>query len=206
MDEHIYPNEERFYAQHREGDRWQEAPLLEELKGKGACCRPVEPVPARLAPRGGAFRTLITPRCGELMGRVQVGAGGCSTAPRPIPAIWRRLERYGTAEQKRAWLEPLLAGEIRSAFCHDPSHGVWPPAMPPTSRVPSSRDGDAYVINGRTSGGPRGPAASVAGCSSSWARPTPPPPGTASKSMILVAARHRGDQHPAAPLPVLRLR
>ena len=32
MDEHIYPNEERFYAQHREGDRWAEPPLLAEMK------------------------------------------------------------------------------------------------------------------------------------------------------------------------------
>jgi len=32
MDEHIYPNEERFEAQHRSGDRWEQPPLLEELK------------------------------------------------------------------------------------------------------------------------------------------------------------------------------
>ena len=32
MAEHVYPNEERFEAQHRAGDRWQEPPLLEELK------------------------------------------------------------------------------------------------------------------------------------------------------------------------------
>ena len=34
MDEQIYPNEERFYEQQREGDRWQEPPLLDELKGR----------------------------------------------------------------------------------------------------------------------------------------------------------------------------
>ena len=34
MDQHVYPNEERFYAQIKEGDRWEEPPLLEELKAK----------------------------------------------------------------------------------------------------------------------------------------------------------------------------
>jgi acyl-CoA dehydrogenase len=57
------------------------------------------------------------------------------------------LERYGTPEHKEKWLRPLLAGEIRSAFC------MTEPAVASSdaTNIESSirRDGDHYVINGR---------------------------------------------------------
>jgi acyl-CoA dehydrogenase len=57
------------------------------------------------------------------------------------------LERYATEEHKEKWLRPLLAGEIRSAFC------MTEPAVASSdaTNIESSirRDGDHYVINGR---------------------------------------------------------
>jgi acyl-CoA dehydrogenase len=57
------------------------------------------------------------------------------------------LHLFATEEQRKQWLEPLLAGEIRSAF------SMTEPAVAssdaPTSRRRSTRDGDDYVINGR---------------------------------------------------------
>jgi acyl-CoA dehydrogenase len=56
------------------------------------------------------------------------------------------LERVGTPEQKKQWLEPLLAGEIRSAFAMTEVHYASSDAKNVQTRA--VRDGDEYVING----------------------------------------------------------
>jgi len=146
MDEHIYPNEEAFYRQHDEQeDRWQTPPMMEELKER-----------AREAglwnlflphsDRGPGFTNLeYAPLC-EVMGRVGFASEVFNCAA-PDTGNMETIERYGTEEQKKEWLDPLLEGRIRSAFA------MTEPAVASSDatniQTDIRRDGDEYVINGR---------------------------------------------------------
>jgi acyl-CoA dehydrogenase len=145
MDEQIYPNEERFEAQLRGGDRWQEPALLEELKQKARAAR-LWNLFLPDSPRGAGLTNLeYAPLC-ELMGRVPWSAEvfNCSA---PDTGNMETLERYATPEQQQQWLEPLLAGMIRSAFAMTEPQVASSDATNIESSIVA--DGDAYLINGR---------------------------------------------------------
>ncbi|HKF96929.1 MAG TPA: acyl-CoA dehydrogenase family protein, partial [Steroidobacteraceae bacterium] len=145
MAEHIYPNEERFEAQHRAGDRWQEPPLLEELK-QHARTAGLWNLFLPDSPHGAGLTNLeYAPLC-ELMGRVPWAPEVFNCAA-PDTGNMETLERYGTPEQKKQWLEPLLAGEIRSAFAMTEPRVASSDATNIESSIVG--DGDAYLINGR---------------------------------------------------------
>ena len=115
MDEHIYPNEPKYYAHVRSDKRWESVPIIEELKPKARAAGlwNLFLPHSKRAPEG-LSNLEYAPLC-EIMGRVSWAPEvfNCSA---PDTGNMETIERYGTEEHKRQWLDPLLRGEIRSAF------------------------------------------------------------------------------------------
>ena len=172
MAEHIYPAEPRYFAEieanSRAGKRWTPLQLIEELKPKARAAGlwnlflPPSAEGAHTHARAegstakkdaefsfGLSNQDYAPLA-EIMGAVPWSPEvfNCSA---PDTGNMEVLARYGTAEHKKRWLEPLLAGEIRSAFA------MTEPAVASSDatnieaeiRRETGRDGDSYVINGR---------------------------------------------------------
>ena len=150
MDQHIYPNEAR-HAQEmdafrRAGDPWQTPAVVEELKAlarKDGLWNMFLPHEHRGVP--GISNLDYAPLC-EIMGRVSWSPEvfNCSA---PDTGNMETIERYGTEEQKKQWLDPLLEGKIRSAFL------MTEPAVASSDatniQMQIKREGDNYVVNGR---------------------------------------------------------
>jgi len=145
MDEHVYPNEAAFNRQVAEGDRWQPTAIVETLKGQARAAGlwnlflPASEYGAGLTNREYA------PLC-EIMGRSIPMAPEVFNCSAPDTGNMEVLVRYGTVEQRRQWLEPLLAGEIRSCFAMTEPEVASSDATNIRSSI--ARDGDHYVING----------------------------------------------------------
>jgi acyl-CoA dehydrogenase len=145
MDEHVYPNEELFFRQIAEGDRWQPTAIVEELKQKAKQAG-LWNLFLPESERGAGLTNLeYAPLC-EIMGRVHMAPEvfNCSA---PDTGNMEVLERYGTPEHKKQWLEPLLEGKIRSCFAMTEPEVASSDATNIDSRI--TREGNEYVINGR---------------------------------------------------------
>ena len=152
MQEHIYPVEQAYIAQvnaHAQASdtRWQTSAMMETLKNKARSADLWNLfLPHEYLPYGAGLTNLeYAPLC-ELMGRVLWSAEvfNCSA---PDTGNMEVLAKYGTEQHKKQWLEPLLKGEIRSAFAMtEPAVASSDATNIETSIV---RHGKDYVINGR---------------------------------------------------------
>jgi acyl-CoA dehydrogenase len=184
--QHIYPNEARYHhemaAFRRAGDPWQTPAVVDELKAvarQAGLWNMFLPHPYKGS--GGISNLDYAPLC-EVLGRVGWSSEvfNCSA---PDTGNMETLERYATDAQKQRWLEPLLAGEIRSAFL------MTEPAVASSDatniQCSIRREGDEYVINGRKwfssgAGNPRCQIFIVMG------KTDPDAPRHAQQSMVLV--------------------
>jgi acyl-CoA dehydrogenase len=147
MDDHVYPNETRFeeWIASRP-NRWDEEwPLLDGLKQK-ARAQGLWNLFLPDAEHGAGLTNLeYAPLC-EIMGRSMIAPEifNCSA---PDTGNMEVLHRYGSPEQKKQWLEPLLEGRIRSAFAMTEPDVASSDAT--NIRLRIERDGDGYVLNGR---------------------------------------------------------
>lgn len=150
FDQHIYPNERRFFeeieANRRAGNAWVPTRLIEELKplARAAGLWNLFLPKSSRAPEG-LSNLEYAPLC-EIMGRVTWAAEvfNCSA---PDTGNMETLERYASEAIKDRWMEPLLRGEIRSAFLMTEPEVASSDATNIQCRI--ERDGDDYVINGR---------------------------------------------------------
>jgi len=145
MEEHVYPNEGTFLWQIAEGDRWQPTCIVEELKVK-ARAQGLWNLFLPESEYGAGLTNLEYAPLAEIMGRSPFGSEvfNCSA---PDTGNMEVLVRYGSTDQKKQWLEPLLEGKIRSAFA------MTEPAVASSdaTNIQASirREGDTYILNGR---------------------------------------------------------
>ena len=192
MDEHIYPNEMRYLqeieANRASGNAWQHSKVIEELKPKARAAGlwNLFLPKSKRAPQG-LSNLEYAPLC-EIMGRVPWAAEvfNCSA---PDTGNMETFERYASESLKDQWLEPLLKGEIRSAFLMTEPDVASSDAT--NIQCSIVRDGDHYVINGRKwwssgAGDPRCAVYIVMG------KTDPDAPRHSQQSMIIVPANTPG--------------
>ena len=144
MDEHIYPNETPIKKEISTGERWQPTEIVEGLKIKAREAGLWNLFLPESELGAGLSNYDYAPLC-EVMGRSPYAPEvfNCSA---PDTGNMEVLSRYGTPEQQKEWLVPLLAGEIRSAFAMTEPDVASSDATNIQSEI--RRDGDDYVVNG----------------------------------------------------------
>jgi len=157
IETHVRPNVGTYLEQDAQGDRWKVIQIVQDKK--------------KLAKEAGLWNLFMPPRneshhhvddsfefegpgltnleyalCAEEMGRIGWASEvfNCSA---PDTGNMEVFHRYGTREQKEEWLDPLMNGEIRSAFLMTEPNTASSDATNIETRI--ERDGDEYVINGR---------------------------------------------------------
>jgi acyl-CoA dehydrogenase len=197
MNEHIYPAETAYQdeldANTKAGKRWTPLQTIEKLKPKAKAAGlwnlflPVDSASASGYAGAGLTNQEYAPLA-EIMGAVPWASEvfNCSA---PDTGNMETIARYGSEENKKRWLKPLLEGEIRSAFAMTEPDVASSDATNIETRI--ERQGDEYVINGRKwwisgAGDPRCQIFITMG------KTDPEAPRHSQQSMILIPADAQG--------------
>ena len=146
MDEHVYPNE-ALYQQQVEQNPWTTPAIMEELKAKAKKAKLWNLfLPLSYGDYSPGLTNLVYAPLAEIMGKVYWAPEvfNCSA---PDTGNMEVLAKYGREQKKQQWLEPLLSGDIRSAFAMTEPDVASSDATNIETRI--IRDGDEYVISGK---------------------------------------------------------
>ncbi len=150
MDQHVYPAEPVFAGQAeaaaRSGDPWQRPQVVDDLKAE-ARQQGLWNLFLAGHPDGAGLTNLQYAPLAEITGHSPALAPEALNCAAPDTGNMELLAEFGSPQQQERWLRPLLAGEIRSAFCMTEPDVASSDATNIATRI--ERDGDEYVINGK---------------------------------------------------------
>ncbi|WP_263169697.1 acyl-CoA dehydrogenase family protein [Streptomyces sp. SCSIO ZS0520] len=147
MDAHVLPAESVLAEQLAAGgDRWARPAVVDELKAE-ARRQGLWNLFLPHSPAGAGLRNLQYAPLAEITGRSPFLAPEALNCSAPDTGNMELLEMFGTDVQRKRWLEPLLDGAVRSAFCMTEPEVASSDATNIATRI--ERDGDGYVVNGR---------------------------------------------------------
>src|ERR1700739_1268904 len=129
----------------RQGRGWERPPVLENLKAE-ARRQGLWNLFLAHHPQGAGLTNLQYAPLAEITGRSFIAPEALNCAA-PDTGNMEVLAEFGTPEQQKQWLQPLLNGEIRSAFCMTEPDVASSDATNISTSI--TRDGGVYVINGR---------------------------------------------------------
>ncbi|WP_406351003.1 acyl-CoA dehydrogenase family protein [Streptomyces sp. NBC_00658] len=147
MDEYVYPAESVAEEQRaRLASPWDTPAVVGELKAE-ARSRGLWNLFLPDSEYGAGLTNLQYAPLAEITGRSPHLAPTALNCAAPDTGNMEVLTQFGDEQQRKQWLEPLLAGEIRSAFAMTEPEVASSDATNITTRI--ERDGDEYVITGR---------------------------------------------------------
>ncbi|MEU6876648.1 acyl-CoA dehydrogenase family protein [Streptomyces sp. NPDC046712] len=147
MDEHVYPAEQTAHEQRALlASPWDTPQIVEDLKAE-ARRQGLWNLFLPDAEHGAGLTNLQYAPLAEITGRSPELAPTALNCAAPDTGNMEVLAQFGDEAQKKQWLEPLLAGEIRSAFAMTEPEVASSDATNIETRI--TREGDEYVLNGR---------------------------------------------------------